>query len=302
MDVVGSAQRPSGRGLLFILSAAVLWGTVGVTTQLIYGLADTSPLSVAWLRLALALPTLLAACALVLGRRALRVRPRGLGGMLVVGILLALYQICYFSAIPLIGVAVATLITLCAAPVLVALLSAALLLEGLGGRLVLALVCALAGTALLIDLGGGRPSGTPTALGLLLALASALGYALVTLSSRLLAPRHHPLQLVTVGFAAGAAILLPVAAWAGLALGYPLLGWGLLLYLGVVPTALAYLLFTVGMRSTSATAASIATLIEPVTAAGLAWILFGERLGPLALAGALLLLGAVVLLATGKGR
>ena len=74
------------------------------------------------------------------------------------------------------------------------------------------------------------------------------------------------------------------------------MSWGLLLYLGVVPTALAYLLFTIGMRTTVATVASLVTLIEPLTAAGLAWLLFDERLGPLALVGAALLLGAVFLL------
>jgi drug/metabolite transporter (DMT)-like permease len=37
--------------------------------------------------------------------------------------------------------------------------------------------------------------------------------------------------------------------------------------------------------------------VEPLTAAVLAWLLFDERLGPLALVGAALLLGAVLLLA-----
>lgn len=89
---------------------------------------------------------------------------------------------------------------------------------------------------------------------------------------------------------------------AGLHLSYPPAGWLLLLYLGVVPTALAYALFLLGMRHIAATAASIVTLLEPLVAAGLAWLLLGERLGPLGLLGATLLLGAVALLSTGKER
>jgi drug/metabolite transporter, DME family len=223
--------------------------------------------------------------------------------MLLIGLMLALYQLCYFGAIPLVGVAVATLVTLCTAPVLVALLSAGLLRERLSGRLLLALGCALAGTGLLVDLssaGGARPD--LAANGVLLALGSALGYAVVTMCSRFLAPKYHPLQPVTIGFGVGAIVLLPVAGVAGLGLSYPAAGWLLLVYLGVVPSALAYALFIQGMRQTTATAASIVTLLEPLTAAGLAWLLFGERLGPLGLAGAALLLAAVALLSTGQER
>ena len=76
-------------GSLLIVLSAMLWGTVGVTTQAIYGLAETSPLSVAVLRLALALPALGVACAWLLGRRALRVERRHLALMLAMGAMLA---------------------------------------------------------------------------------------------------------------------------------------------------------------------------------------------------------------------
>lgn len=72
--------------------------------------------------------------------------------------------------------------------------------------------------------------------------------------------------------------------------------WVLLVYLGLIPTALAYVLFFGGLRYTTATTASIATLLEPLTSTALAWLLFGERLGPLGLLGAVLLLGAIALL------
>src|SRR5262249_42245807 len=44
-------------------------------------------------------------------------------GHRVARLMLALYQVCYFGAIALVGVAVATLVTLCSAPMLVALIS-----------------------------------------------------------------------------------------------------------------------------------------------------------------------------------
>lgn len=70
----------------------------------------------------------------------------------------------------------------------------------------------------------------------------------------------------------------------------------MLLYLGCVPTALGYGLFQAGIRSLSATVASIVTMCEPLTAAVLAWILFREELGPFGLLGAGFLLGAMAII------
>jgi DME family drug/metabolite transporter len=97
-------------------------------------------------------------------------------------------------------------------------------------------------------------------------------------------------------------MLLPFALAAGFVVTYPLAGWALLLHLGLLPTALAYVLFFSGIRHITATSASIVTLVEPLTSTLLAWLLFGERLGPLGLLGAALLLGAIGLLYRGESR
>ena len=68
---------------------------------------------------------------------------------------------------------------------------------------------------------------------------------------------------------------------------------GTLLYLGVITMALAYALLYAGLRTVSGSAAGIATLLEPVTAAVAAAIVLGERLGVLGVVGTLLLLAAV---------
>lgn len=283
-------------GLLLILLAAILWGTVGVTTRAIFILAETTALSVAFLRLALAVPVLALATAAILGPRGFRASPRHLVLMGLIGVLLAGYQLLYFGAIQRVGVAIATLVTLCTAPVIVAIVSVSLLGERPTRRLVTAASLAIGGTVLLISPADTASLDGSTGLGLLLALGSATGYALLTIVSRRIARQYHPLTPLTIGFTVGALALLPVLLLEGAQVTYPLVSWSLLLYLGVVPTALAYLLFTIGMRTTLATVASLVTLIEPLTAAGLAWLIFDERLGPLALVGAALLLGAVYLL------
>ena len=206
---------------------------------------------------------------------------------------------CYFAAIERVGVAVATLITLCSAPVLVAALSTCLTGEVLTRRVLLALAGALGGTTLLIDFQSTHGSTGADLSGILLALGSALGYAVITLVSRALARRYHPLQPVTIGFSCGAVLLLLCALHTDFVVHYPLQGWLLLVYLGVVPTALAYGIFLAGMRHTSATVASVITLLEPCTATLLAWWLWGERFSPLQGVGILVLSGAMMSLYRG---
>jgi drug/metabolite transporter, DME family len=296
MQTNKSAQSGRRLGLGLILLAALLWGTVGVFVQTIYQMTAANPLSVGFFRLALATPVLIWAGWHQLGWQMWRIERRDFGVLLLIGAMTALYQVCYFGAIAQIGVAAATLITLCTAPLWVAGFAVGWLGEKLTRRLALSGACAVVGTALLV---GVQPAGLGSGhwgWGILLATGSAIGYALVTLGSRRVAQRYHPLQCAAIGFGIGALILLPWAIYAGLVVRYPAAGWLCLLYLGVVPTAFAYWLYFIGMRHTPATIASIATLLEPLTATILAGILFQERLGIGGLFGAGLLMAAIGLL------
>jgi DME family drug/metabolite transporter len=285
-------------GALAILAAAGMWGTVGVATRALYGLAPaTNALSIGFFRLAFSVPALGLAAWGALGPALFRVARRDLAMMLVMGVMMALYQVCYFAAIPRLGVTTAVIITICSAPVMVAGLAALFLKERFTWPMALALVAALAGTVLLSGLSPAQLSQHGQQLtGVLLALGSAGGYATLALCSRALAGRYHPLQPITLAFTGGALVLLPFALAGGLAVAYPPAGWLLLLHLGLVPTALAYWLFLRGLRSTPATVASILGLIEPLTSTLLAVWLFGERLQPAGLAGAALLMAALVIL------
>ncbi|HEX2986964.1 MAG TPA: EamA family transporter [Chloroflexota bacterium] len=286
------------RGLLLILLAGALWGTSGVTTKTLYRLSETTPISVAALRLALGAPVLLALSWRAVGGRYLKVRRSDFGLMLFAGASMGISQACYFSAIPRAGVAAATLVAVCTAPVLVALLSAALLRERLTLVVGGALASALLGTVLLVDVGASQAGSQDYALGgILFALGAGLTSALLILTSRRLAGRCHPLQSIAIIVTVGALLLLAASSLTtGVVLSYPPAGWALLIYLGLVPTALAYGLFFHGMRGATATVASIGALAEPLTSTLLAMLIFGEQLGTLGLLGATLLIGTMLFL------
>lgn len=291
-------------GAAMVLGCAILWGTVGVTTRGIYSLAATGPLSIGFYRLAFSVPVLGLLAARNLGpnlwktRAGVEQRPgRDLALMTGLGAMMALYQVSYFAAIPRLGVTIAVIITICSAPIMVAVLSAIFLKEQITNRVLVALAAAIVGTALLALQEPASPQiEGETIQGVLYALGSGLGYAILTLFSRALADRYHPLQPITLAFTIGAVLLLPIVAASGLTVNYPLEAWGLLIYLGVVPTALAYWLFLLALRTVPATVASILTLIEPLTSATLAALIFHETLSPLGWIGAVLLLGALLVL------
>jgi DME family drug/metabolite transporter len=297
------AQRSVRWGYFSIALCALLWATVGIVMRLLYEMSDINPFSIGFFRLALAVPPLLIACWLSFGRDFLKIKGRDFLIMSLVGLMLALYQVCYAASIERVGVTIAVLVTLCTAPIMIAVLSWLVLGERPSKALIVALVGALAGTVLLI---GFEPaeSGSQSEMfwGVVLALGSALGYAVMTLCSRSLAGRYDPLHSTTIGFSAGAVMLLPFALLNGFITSYPVEGWMLLVYLGVVPSAMAYWLFFRAMHTTSATAAGIITLLEPLTSTLLAVWIFHEHLSETGIFGAILLLGSLLLLFLAPSR
>lgn len=291
-------SRISSAGLLLIVLSAVLWGTVGVTAASLFKLADLNAVTLSFYRLALSVPALLVATLLTRGYRTLLLNRQFVVLTALMGLAMAGCQIGAFAAIREAGVAVAVLVGICTAPVWVALLSAAFMGERLRPFAYVLLSTALLGCALLVV----RPdalamsAGARPLVGVLWALGSALSYAVLVLCSRLLAPLASPLVSLTLAFSVATLVLLPVAGQDGLSAQLPWRAWALLGYLGVVATALAYVLFLRGMSQTSATLASVLTLVEPLVSVLLAMALFGERLGLLGTVGAVILVASVSLL------
>jgi DME family drug/metabolite transporter len=284
------------RDFLLIVCAAVSWGTIGIANLALYTSSATNALSLTFLRLALATPLLFLTCWLRLGRKIFAIKRRDLAVMMGMGSLMAISQACYIAAIPTAGVSISTLIAICVVPVIIALFSALVTRERLTPLTLFALAGAVGGTILLVAARPHISEGNIAFVGVFLAFLSACAYAGFILCGRRLTGSYHPLQVNFVAFGTGALLLLLCASFTGLALTYSIQGWLILLYIGWVPGALGYALFQAGMRSLSATIASIVTMCEPLTATLLSWILFHEELGPFGLIGACCLLGAMLVI------
>jgi len=133
--------------------------------------------------------------------------------------------------------------------------------------------------------------------GILMALLAAAVYTGFTLTSRYNSAGTPVFTTAFICFATAALLLLPVVAFSGGFEGLDTLGlkhWLMIVYIGVVPTCIGYVSFFSGMKTTPATLSSIIVTLEPLFVALLAWVILGEVLGPVGIAGALILTIAVI--------
>jgi DME family drug/metabolite transporter len=292
--------RSSRIGLLQVCVAGVLWGTGGLVAALLHDDDGLGAMTTSAWRMLIAAIALTGFALVVRRHRAvvatLRRRPVL---VVVVGCGTAAYQGLYFLAVLAVGVSVATVVSLGLAPVLAAAWEHARARTRPTTREAGVLAAALTGLVLVstASAGHGGPGDQPL-VGLVLAIASGATFAATTVLGHHLARDIDPVALTTCATSAGAVLLAPFLLVAAVGSG-PVApqrteGWLLLVYLGVATMALSYGLLYAGLRTTSGSAATVATLVEPLSAAALAAVLLDERLTATALVGGALILAAVV--------
>lgn len=293
-----SIASSRARGVLLVGFAAVLWSTSGITATIAYR-RGVDALTVSFWRMAIGSAALLAVTRP--SARAARVSAGDRLRLVLVATGLAGYQACFFLAVERAGVSLATLLTLGLAPVLVAAAARALHRHPLTPQMAAALGLALLGLVALVGLPAAHPAGAIS--GAAFAALSASGYAAVTLAGRSLGGRVDAARVSLLSFAGSALLLLlPATILAGVALPRDPVVVLAILYLGTVPTALAYRCFFLGLERTPASAAAVLTLLEPLTATVLAIPLLGERLTASGWAGGVALLCALLLAARQSGE
>ncbi|MFV8833696.1 EamA family transporter [Aquisalimonas sp.] len=280
-------------GLILVFTGAILWGTAGPASQFLYDGTDTSPMAVALLRIALAAPLLLLVAAPALRRHWRDLRSR-LGTVLIGGVCIALYQTFYFQAVAVSGVTLATLTALCPVPVLVAVLARVVLGERDRPIPWLGIIAASAGTLLLVGTPGTSAPASQLAQGAALGLMASLAFSGIALTGRALGESVPPLAVTAAFFTVGAVALSPVilAVPQGIAAAFDSVG--MVAFLVLVPTVVAYSLFYGGVGRTPAAVTGVLIVAEPLTAATLGWALFDEGLSTMQITGAALLCVAMV--------
>ena len=285
-------------GVPFLVASGLLWGTGGLLGRLLADASGLSPLAVATYRLVVG-------GLLIVGYLRAIGRPLPRSGaawrrIAATGVLAAFFQACYFTAVTLTTVSLATLVTIGASPVLVLLVRR----RSMGPRQLAGVVLALLGLGLLVGLPAGGHGSLPAGqvlLSALFALLAAAAFSAMTLLAERPVPDLDDMTTTGLAFSFGGALLVPIAvSTSGLSFTPDAPSVGFLVALGLVPTAVAYTCYFRGLRTAPAAVGALMALLEPLTAAVLSALLLGDRLGGAGITGAVLLGLAVVL--AGRGR
>jgi drug/metabolite transporter (DMT)-like permease len=275
-----------------IALAALFAGAIGIAFAPIFvRLSEVGPVATAFWRMLLALPLLAAWTALQerhAGKTAARI---GWPMAVLAGLFFAADLAVWHWSIRLTSVANATFLANLA-PVAVTIGAWALLGERAKPVFFAGLLLSLAGAALLMGANIGGPGAILVGDGL--GMLTAVFYAGYQLCVKRLRDTQSTARIMLLSGAACAAVLLPVA----LAMGETILprslaGWGVLLGLALVCQFAGQSLITYAVAHLPASFSSVSLLLQPVAAAGFAWLLFGEALAALQWFGAAAVLAGI---------
>jgi len=296
-------------GYSMVLAATALWGINGSMAKgaLSSGLSSLRLTEVRSTGAAL----ILVAALMATRPQSLRITRKELPFLLLFGVIgLAFVQLFYFVAIHRLEIGVALLIQY-VAPILIALYARLVLKEPVRRRVWAALILALGGLSLVVDLWSGVSLDGP---GVLAALASAVTFALYILLAESAVTRRDPVSLLALGFTFAAIFWAVVQPWwsfpteylddrihmDGAVFSSTLPVWALLAGVVLVGTIVPFLLLVGSLRHINATRAGVTAMFEPVAGALVAWAWLGESLTTAQLIGGAIVLTGILLAQTAR--
>jgi drug/metabolite transporter (DMT)-like permease len=279
-------------GILCGLGAASIWGGMYVVSKVV--LEIIPPFALVSIRLILGALTL----ALVLlmrsfpkssGRQVMQILGVGLVGY---GISLSLQ----FLGTKLSTAANGSLVT-SATPAFVLIFASLLLKEQITSRRLIALALATLGVIAVIDPRSAQLN-PDLFLGNLALIGAAVTWALYSVLVRKTTRDMDVLLFSLIAFLGGLPITIPAGAWELQAVGVGEITLGVvggILFLGVISTALAMVLWNTAFALVDAGLASLTFFAQPVVGTLLGWLFLGERITPLFLLGGFLIgLGLII--------
>jgi len=276
------------KGYICIIIAASLWGLIGPVSKLVFR-EGLEPLEAAFWRAILAWG-FFAVHAFI--KNEIMIRKQDIPGMAFFGLTgVSLFYGAYQTAVSQIGAAAASVL-LYTAPAYVAVMSRIFFKEKMTRVKLAALILTFIGVAG-VCMGSEKSAGTGlNASGLFFGLLSGFCYALHYIFGKHFSGRYSSPNLFLYILPVGALGLLP---WIRFSHKSPL-AWAALICLAFICTYAAYYFYYIGLKYLESTRAAVVATIEPVVAAGLAYIWWKEYFTFIGYAGSVLILAGVVLM------
>jgi DME family drug/metabolite transporter len=279
---------PTVQGTWMVLFAAALWGTTG-TSQALTPEAST-PGTIAALRMLIAGTAML----FWVTNHDFRLSNWPWGKTLLAGASIAIYQFASFSAMAATGVAVGAIVAMGTAPIFAGVLEFFVRKKTPLRFWYLSTFLAVLGCCFLLF--SSENNIQIDKFGIFLALVAGFFYASYTLLISLFVDDHPPQVVTAIVTCTGGLFLLPLLFKANLEWLTEINGWLVMLYLGLIATALSYWLFATGLKTVQTSTAVTLTLAEPLIATLLGISIVGERLGIMEFCGLFLIFIALFLI------
>jgi len=278
---------------VFVISAAVLWGTIGIYSKQLsqYGASVLHIVSIRAIFAALAIFIFI----LLKDKKHLNIDIHDWKYFFGTGILsFVFFNWCYFIAINKTTLSTAAIL-LYTAPAIVMVFSIILFKEKLTGRKVAALILTFIGCVFVTGVIKGKQDISP--LGILAGMGSGFGYALYSVFGRYALRKYDPITVTFYTFVFASVGLIPISDIKGLFCLLSNTGaFCNAILLGLAATVLPFLLYTKGLFCLETSKASIIATIEPVVATVIGIILFGEPITIYKIIGIFLVVFAVSIL------
>ena len=278
--------------MLYIFTAGILWGTIGLFVNELNALGATRA-QICVIRMASAFVIMALAALFRHGRNAILTDKKALLFCALLGLVShGLFNIFYTTSITLNGMGTACVL-MYTAPVFTATASRLIFHEKFSGLKVFALGLNIAGCVLTVT-GGDFSAGSINVAGLLAGLGSGFGYGMAAVFGRLAGERTSPLIMSAYSYLF-AAVFLFAFMRPDLAAGVKI--WGVGMLYALIPTALAYALYYAGLcRISDTSRVPVIASVEPVTAIIIGVCLYGEQIGSANLAGVITVLVSILIM------
>lgn len=290
-------KSEQNKGYVMVFITGMLWGTIGLFSTLLSKLGMDSS-AVAFFRL-LSASILLIPVLIVKGRGAslFRISRKGLISCALIGFISqAFYNLCYMKAIELGGMATAAVL-LYTSPVFVAIMSRLLFKEELGINKLAAIAINIAGCILTVT-GGDLSSVKLSGFALLMGVLAGFTYGTLPIFSRFGADDEEPYTSSFYGLAFGALLLFfLVRPYNGMGTEWNLQIVLVLIGFGIVPSALAYIIYFGGLSKIKETSVvPVLASVETVAASIIGLVVFGQSLSPGKVAGIALVVCSILIM------
>jgi drug/metabolite transporter (DMT)-like permease len=282
------------KGYFFILGATAFWGVSAATAKLILS-TDIDTIVLVQTRMTISCLVMLSFF-LLFKRDVLRVKAKDLLSFALLGVFgSAGSNFTYYYAIKELNVATAILLQYLA-PLLVLAYAAVTKDEKLTALKVIAGLVSLAGCFLAVGGGSFSLEGKSTS-GLVAGFGSAFTWGFANIMIRRLLRTYSVWTTLMYSFIFASIFWVFIhPPWLLVEAGFSAQTWGMLAVFAIISILIPHSLYYSGVQYLTASRAIITATAEPVIAIGFAFLFLGETLTPIRLAGAVLVIAAIMLL------